>query len=397
MRKIFLLLGVFLCLVGLFVSVFDTPYKFLFQSNAYISSGKVAKALKLLETGYQRFPKDQKIAFSLAKVYFLSGETEIANKILISSKVYKTIKGNQELKNFLADIAESNYTLGNKKYAELFAREYLSYKTNYRENSTTAKNLIRIGKILSSDSEEIWEEAFNIAHALKKQEIKDSIKALLLPRYLERINYFKKEKQYQKALKVFERAKVLGPCPEVSFQEAKLLIELKRYDDAQKKFEEALQLAPENDEYKIYYAEALRKLALANEKEKDVYYGKIKLLLAGDEDPRKISILKKIMNLNAKYKIKETNFFMKQIGDYLYPSLVFKIEPVSDVELRRFKVVFFNAAQIVQDTYESPVTENEFNQIIEVTSKQPLENKNNIASAQLFLNDDLVKEFTHRN
>lgn len=393
MKKFALLFGLLLLISGLGLLFIDTPFKYLFQANTYSTSGKVAKAVKLLEEGHKKYPDNNKITFALAKAYYLIGETELANKTIFLKDTIISLRCDRNFRSFLVDLSDENHNLGNERIAKSLAKEYLVCKRNIEPTQKTIKNLIRVGQILPENSVELWEEGFNIAHALKEPELKESIKALLLPKYFRTVDALKKEKKYDEALKILNRAKAMGKCAEVSYEQAKLFADIGKIDLAQSSFEEALQLEPDNDEYKISYANALKKAALSTKDrvKANEYFEKIKLLLAGD-DPVKASLLKKIINLNAKYKITNSNLGIKLIGEYLYPSLTFKIDPVSDIYLKGYKVIFLNNENMVIDEYEATLTKDELNQIIEVTARNPVES-NTPVNAKLFVNNEFVKEY----
>lgn len=394
MKKFALSFGLLLLFGGICISFVDTPFKYLFNANTYLTSGKVAKAVKVLEEGYKKYPKNQKITFALAKAYCLAGETELADKTIYSKEILDSLKCNKDFRYFLADISEANYSQGNKEFARFFAKQYLLCEDKLQSSEKTVKNLLKIGHILPEQSIVLWEEAFNIAHAIKETELKESIKALLIPKYFETSDSLEQKKQYKEALEILNRAKVLGKCAELNYRQAKLYMELGEFDNAQRLFEEAIQIEPENDNYKIAYANALKNIALrtTNPAKRDGYFEKIKLLLAGDDDPRKISLLNKILSLNAKYKIADSKLNIKSIGDYLYPSLTFKINPVSDIEIKNYLVIFLDKDKNEIDRYESPLTQGELNQPIEVTCKNPVEDKN-IINAKLFINNEFAKEY----
>lgn len=397
MKKLVLLFGLLLLITGLSLSFIDTPFKYLFQANANLTSGKIARAVKLLEEGYKKYPDNHKITFALAKAYHLAGETELANKVIFSKKTIDALKCDKAFRDFLADLSDANQNLGNKKLAKYFATQYLACEETPEASEKTVKSLLKIGHILPEKSIELWEKGFSIAHAIKEPELKESLKALLLPKYFELADSLSEKKKYKDALEILNRAKTLGKCAEVNYKKAKLYVALGEIDNAQKLFEEALQLDPDNDDYKLSYANALKNTALhTNDKVKrNEYFEKIKLLLAGDNDPRKVSLLNKILSLNAKYKIADSKLNLKPIGDYLYPSLTFKINPVSDAEIKKYKVIFLNDEKKELDEYEAPLTNEELNQVIEVTCRNPVEN-NNFINAKLFVNDELVKEYTNK-
>ena len=395
MKKFSLLFGALLVVVGLIFSFIDTPFKYLFQANANLRGGKVARAVKLLEEGYKRYPHNYKITFALAKAYHLAGETELANKTIFSQKTIDTLKCDKDFRDFLVDLSDANHNFGNEQFAKFFAIQYLACQKNPEPSQKTVKNLLRVGQRIPERSIELWEKGFNIAHAINETELKENFKALLLPKYFQIAEDFKEQKRYKDALETLDRVMALGKCAEVNFEQAKLYIELGKIDQAQKFFEDAIQLEPENDDYKIAYATALKNIALkTNDKAKrNEHFEKIKLLLSGDDNLAKASLLKKIINLNAKYKIIDSSLTLKHIGDYLYPSLVFKIEPVSDIEIKTYKVIFLNKDKKELDAYEAPLTHDELNQVIEVTCKNPVES-DNLVIAKIFVNNEFVKEYT---
>ena len=119
------------------------------------------------------------------------------------------------------------------------------------------------------------------------------------------------------------------------------------------------------------------------------------LLVSGGDDPRKSTLLNKIINLNVKYKVINDNLKITNVGDYLYPSLAFKIKPVSDAVLKKYRIVFLDENKKQLDLYEAPITESEINQTIEVTSRNPVNNAS-LVNAKLFVNDEFVKEYTNK-
>ncbi len=399
MKKFALLFGLLLLTIGLVLSFIDTPFKYLFQANTHLTSGKVAKAVKLLEDGYKKYPNNHKITFALAKAYHLAGETELANKTIFSNskKTIDTLKCDKDFRNFLVDLADANHEIGDERSAKFLATQYLTCQENPKPSQQTVKNLLRVGQILPERSLEVWEKGFNLANAINKPELKESLKALLLPKYFQMADDLKGQKKYKDALEILNKAGVLGKCAEVNYEQAKLCIELGKIGQAQKLFEDAIQLEPENDDYKISYANALKKAALStNDRiKRNEYFEKIKLLLAGDDNPVKATLLKKIMNLNAKYKITDSSLKLKYIGDYLYPSFTFKIIPVSDIEIKKYKVIFLNEERRELDNYEAPLTNEELNQPIEVTSRNSVQDDNFI-NAKLFVNDEFVKEYMNK-
>ena len=399
MKRFALLLGSLLVIIGFVFFFVDAPFKYLLQANTYLTSGKVAKAVKLLKGGYKKHPNNTKLGYALAKAYLLAGETELANKVILSNKkITETLKCNTNFRDFLVDLSDANHNLGNKRFARFFAIQYLECHKNPEPSQQTVKNLLQIGQILPEKSIELWEESFNIANTIEAPELKESIKALLLPKYFQIAEDLRKQKNYKDAFETLSRARVLGKSAEVNYEQAKVSIELGKFDQAQKLFEDTIQLEPENDDYKIAYANALKKMAL-NTKDivkRNEYFEKIKLLLTGDDDPVKASLLKKIINLNAKYKITNSKLELKRIEDYLYPTLLFKIEPVSDIKIKKYKVVFFDSQKKeLLDEYETTLTNDELNQIIEVTCKSPIEN-GTLINAKIFINDELIKEYTNK-
>ena len=98
-------------------------------------------------------------------------------------------------------------------------------------------------------SVKLWERAYNIASALKHSELKENVKALLMPKYLQIAQDLKLMKNFEEALSTVQKAKILGRNSEVNYQEALIYSELGKIDLSQKSFEEALQIEPDNDNY----------------------------------------------------------------------------------------------------------------------------------------------------
>lgn len=399
MRKIVFICGFLLLIIGILTSFWlNTPSKYIFESNAQLSSSKAAKAIKILEEGAKRYPDNCKITFSLAKAYLSLGETEQANKIILSKKNVWLLKNNKEFQNFLVDLSEANHRINNTKLSHYFGKQYLDNHNSYEVSRKIVKNYICLGQVLPESSTEIWEKAYNISSALKERELKESIKALLLPKYIELVEDLRLKNKYEEALSVLSKARILGKNGELDLQEAIIFAELGKIDLAEQKFEEALQLNPDNDNFKIAYVNALKKEALKTKDplKKDAYFEKIKLLLvSGGDDPRKSTLLNKIINLNAKYKVINDNLKITNVGDYLYPSLAFKIKPVSDAVLKKYRIVFLDENKKQLDLYEAPITGSEINQIIEVISRNPVNNAS-LVNAKLFVNDEFVKEYSNK-
>ena len=395
MKKILLVIGFLLLVFGLVFGVFETPLKYVLQSKAYLESGKVAKAIKILEQGISKYPDNKKLTFNLARAYNIAGETEIASKKLFSQKTIQLLEKEKGLKDFLVDLAEANHNLGNDTYAQFFAEQFLSYKNNLGISRKTVKNLLRVGQILPDKSIELWEQSYNIANAVGDEDSKQSLRALLLPKYFRVVDECIVQGQYNDALDTLDKSQVLGQCAEVEYKQAKLHLTLKQYDLALRHFDEALQLEPDNNNYKVSYADALKLASLntKDKKEKSEHLERAKLLLSGSTDPKQTSLLKKILNLNAKYKVVDSKLQLKTIGDYSYPTLVFKIVPVSDIKLKKYKIIFFDDNKNKLDEHEDVLTRDELNQSLELTSKIPV-GDDILVSAKLYLNDELVKELT---
>lgn len=397
LKKIVLILS-FTLMLGLFIIWLFLPSRYLLTSSAELSSGRVANAVNILEKGYEKYPDNTDICFNLAKAYLQVGEVELANEIVFSKKSQFRLMKKSAYYDFLVNLAESNYQLGNQKTAKLFAMKYLEYEQNKKPSKWIAKNLISLGKILPEMSIELWEKAFNISYALKDSELKESIKALLLPKYFQHAEDLKLQKKYLEALSALKKSEIVGKNAEIDFREAVIYHELMETDLTQEKFEEAIQLDPNNDNYKISYSVALKDIALATKDKaiKNEYFEKIKLLLSSVEDsPRKISLLNKIINLNAKYKITNVKLKVTKLGDFFYPSLVFKIDPISDTILQKYKIVFSDVGQNTIDEYESPITNEDIKQEIEVICRNPVDS-GNLVSAKVFVNDEFIKEFTNK-
>ena len=395
MRKLLLLIGIILLLISLFFGVLDNPYKYLIQSKAYIRSGKVAKAIEILEKGKRNFPDDKNVALELVRAYCLAGEIQLADeKIIVLQKSFDKYKNNQDFRNLLVDLAEANYNAGEGKYARYFARQYLKYEDRNELSLKKARQLTRLGQILDDDSIDLWERAYNISHAAKALELKQGIKALLLPKYLKISEEFARMKKYDKVLEVLNKAEVLGKSAAVNFRKAKLYDYLGNLSEAQEYFDEAVQLEQDNNNYKIAYADFLRRAAqkTSDKRKQESLIEKAKLLLVGNDDPRNVTLLNKILNLHSKYKVVDSMFELQMIGEYLYPSLIFKILPVSDVELKKYKVTFVDGANSIVDEHEDVISNNELNQLLELTSKVPVSDGAAI-TARLYLNNELIKEY----
>jgi len=395
MKNLGILFGFILILFSGFVFWTGTPYRYLMEGSTDLTSGKVAKAIETLNDGLNHYPDNDEIAFLLAKACLSSGEYEDANKVVKDKQLFVSLKGNKEFQDFLVDLAEANQRAGDLKLASFFAKKYLSIQPD-ESSKRLVKNQIKIGQILTDETEavKIWEGAFNVAAALKENELKESLRGLLMPKYLQLVKDLRAEKKNEDALDVLERAEVLGKNAEVTFQEALIYRDLEKIEIASKKFEEAIQIEDENDEYKIAYAEALEQAASkSDDKEKKKEYAERAKLLIGDgsTDQRKSSLLSKIINLNAKFKVQDGAIKVSRVGDFLYPTISFKIDQVSDIEIRSYRVIFFEGSSQI-DIYESSITQEELNQLIEVTSRNPI-SENKEVSARLFLNKEFIAEF----
>ena len=398
MKKIIFILFFLLVIGWVYFYVFNTSFRYLFQSNAQISSGKIARAIEILEEGAKKFPDNPKINYKLAKAYLLLGETELANKTILSKKPFDILKDNKDFQNLLVDLSEANQQLGNEGFARLFATKYLECQNLNEISRRVVKNYIRVGQVLPEKSIELWQKAYSIAYALKESELKESLKALILPRYFQIISDLRLNKKYSEALEVLSKAKVICKNAEVNYQEALVYYDLGKLDLAQKKFEEAIQLEPENENYRISYANALKRVAIdtKDQAKKTEYFEKIKLLLSsGENSPRKTNLLKKIIYLNAKYRITDAGLKITMVGNYFYPSFTFKVKPVSDAALKDYRIIFSDESMNELDVYEAPIVDEELNQTIEVTCRNPIE-ENNRVNAQLFLNNEFVKEYSNK-
>ncbi len=398
MRNLVFICGFVLIFAGAVLLWSNTPYKYIFEGSAQIKGGKVAKAVEILKEGTKKYPDNPKINYLLANAYLLIGEIDLANKIVLEKKIINSLKNNKEILDLLVDLSKANYRVGNKELARIYAYKYLE---NHDENKTSHKiieHYILLGQVLPERAVVLWEKAFNIAHALSEIELKESLKALLLPKYFEVVKELKSKKDYEAALEVLKKAELLGKSAEVNFQKALLYSEIGKPEQAYSLFEDAIQLEQENNDYKIAYADLLKDEALMTKDQirKDECFEKIKLLLNDiHEDPRKTSLLNKIINLHAKYKVLNANLRLDMIGEYLYPTFGFRIKLVSDVKLEKYKIVFLDEKNTSLDVYESLVTDDDIDRLIEVTSKKPVENNRTI-NAKLFLNNDFVKEYSNK-
>ena len=398
MKKITLILGFLLITIGLLFWGLNTPYRYLIESKEQFTSGKVAKAIEILEKGQKKYPDNYKINFALAKAYLSTGETEQANELVTKKEILLALKKYKDFQDFLIDLSEANQHLGNENLAQFFSTQYLNYQDPDEISKRLVKNYLRIGQILQDKSVKLWEKAYNIANALKESELKESLKALLLPKYFQAVETLRQDMEYNAALEILKRAEVTGINPRINYLEALTYNDLGKIALAQKQFEETIELEPNDEDYKISYANILKRAALntKDQTKKTEYFEKIKLLLGNNEDnPRIVSILNKIINLNAKYKITNDELTITMVGDYLYPSLAFKIKPISDTLLRKFKIVFLDDNKNNVDVYEAPITDGEVNQLIEVTCRNPVSDVS-FVNAKLFLNDEFVKEYTNK-
>ena len=398
LKKITLLFCFSVIIIGGIIVWANTPYGCCFIANTELTSGRVVKAIDILEKGLKKHPQNSKISFYLAKAYLAIGETEQASKIFVSNEALTALKDDKNFQDFLVDLSESNLRIRNEGLAKLLALKYLKYQNEEEISRRVVKNYIRTGQILSENSTEIWERAYNIANALKDSELKESIRALLLSKYFQLAEKLRLEKNYKDALDILNKSKIIGKNAEVVFQEAQIYNELGKANLAESQFEEAIQLDLENNNYKIFYANVLKNTALntQDKNKKNEYFEKIKLLLSSvGNDKRKTSLLRRIVNLNVRYKITNTTLKITMLGEYFYPSLVFKIKPVSDTLLKKYRIVFFDSNQNQIDEYEAPITNSDIEQLIEVTSRNPI-NDGISVNAKLFLNDELVSEYTNK-
>ena len=395
MKNFTLIFGFLLVIFAISFYWFSTPQQYIFQGETNLNGSKVAKAIEVLEQGLKKYPDNCKIKFLLSRAYLQAGDLEKANNLILNKTVIDALKNKTNFLNFLVEISEANNRIGNIEYAIFFASKYLFYQDPRETSNKIVKNYIRLANVLSDKSEVLLEKAYNISRAIKDEELTESVKAHLLPRYFNDVEHLKSSKQYENALKILSKAEIIGKNAEVSFQEALIYKELNRFDLAQEHFDEALLLDPENNTYKIAYANALKQAAtgINDPNKRNEYLEKIKLLLGNTENSSDgVGLLNRIINLNAKYKVVNADLKVKKVGEYLYPSLVFKAKPVSDVSLKNYRIIFFDQNNKEIDNYESPITNNELNQIIEVTSKNPIA-VNAPVNAKIFFNNEFVREF----
>lgn len=398
MKKPFLIFASLTILSGLLIWWLNTPFKYILQSKADLTSGKVARAVTHLEEAYKKYPNSPIVNFNLAKSYLSLDETEKATKLIKEKNLIKVLSKDTSFQDFLLELSEANKQSGNKDEAKVFAETYLNNTNKNETSKRLIKNLIRTGQILDNKSIEIWERAYNIASAIKDLELRESLRALLLPKYFQEVEELNSKKRFEEALQVLKKADVVGTNAEVHYLKAMIYSQTGQINLAEKYFEEAIQLQPDNDDYKISYANTLKRIASAtkDQTKRKIYSEKIKLLLGdGRGDQRKISILNKVINLNAKYKITNANLKIIMIGDFLYPSLEFKIKPISNASLKKVKIVFLDQDKKQLDYYESAITQDEVDQILEVTSRNPV-TSSNFVIAKVFLNDEIVKEYTNK-
>lgn len=375
----------------------NTPFKYLIEGKAELKRDKVARSVKVLEEGSSRFPNNKIISFELAKAYLKLEEIDKVNNLVIKKGLIDEYGGNSDFQNFLVNLSKANKKFGNDKHALYFASEYFKKESKNNISKKTIKNYIDLGHIVPQKSTLIWERAYKISVALKEVELQKTLTTLLLPRYLEKAQEFKEVEEYEESITTLNKAEALGKNPEINIERAKIYSFLDRIDLAEADFEEALSTDPKNDDYKIYYAEALQLAAKNTEdllKRKE-YSEKAKLLLSGNsDDPRRTTILKKIINLNAKFKITNATLFLRNVGEYYYPTFAFKIDPVSDFILKNYTIVFFNNKNEKLDSYQAEIENiEELKNLIEVTCRNPV-GDDNLIVAKLFINNEFVQEYS---
>lgn len=394
MKKITFVFGLLLITAGILYFYLSMPYRFVLEGKANLKSGKVAKAVGLLEGAVRKYPDNNEIIYTLAKGYYLLGETDKASKLILDKKLLHSLRDSEDFCNFIVDLAEVNRHAGNFKYAERFGGFCLDSCDEKKISKKLIENYIRIGNILPDKALSLWEKGYVLASRLRNSELKETLKGLLIPKYLNIAGTLRKEKKYSDALEILNKASKYGENAEISFQKGVLYNKIGDLENAEKELEEAIQLNHENDDYRNVYARILSEAAsktLDNNK-KNEYYEKIKLLYAGDKNnPAKAGLLRKLINLNARYNVTNTNLKTALVGDFVYPSFSFKTRPIDEHLLKKYKIVFLDKDKSQIDIYESIFTESDINQLIEVTSMNPVTGDGFI-SAKLFLNDELVKE-----
>lgn len=394
MKNITFIFGLFLVILGSSFFIFKTPYVYLIESNANLSSGKAAKAINILEDALRKYPNNDKIIFALSKSYLSGGETEQASKIL-RKKTRKILKDNKDFQDFLVALSKSNLKAGNKKYAKIFGKEYLENQVPDEVSVRVVNNCIQLADVFPEKSVELLEKAYNIAKGLKQSELIEQLKTLLMPEYLKLANKLRLISKYKESMNVLQKAAELGKSAKLSCQQALLYNDLGDIKLAHKKFEEALQLEPDNNSYKLTYANFLKDLALHTEDKsrKKEYFEKVELLLAGGSDnPEEADLLNKLMILNPKYKI--TDFNLKIISEmgYLYPSLSFMVKLLSDSLPKKYRILLLDNNKNQLEDYENLIESNSIEEHIEFTSEKPIGDISQI-TAKLFLDNELVKEY----
>lgn len=394
MKNITFIFGLFLIILGSSYFIFKTPYGYLIESNANLSSGKAARAINILEDALRKYPNNDKIIFALSKSYLSSGETEQASKIL-RKKTRKILKDNKDFQDFLVALSKSNLKAGNKKYAKLFGIEYLENQAPDEVSLRVVNNYIHIADVFPKKTVELLEKAYNIATDLKQSELVEQLKALLLPKYIKLANDLRLISKYKESLNVLRKAEDLGKSAKLSCQQALLYSDLGDIKLAYKRFEEALQLEPDNNSYKLTYANFLKDLALHTEDKsrKNEYFEKVELLLAGGPDnPEKTNLLNKLMILNPKYKIIDFNLKITSDQGYFYPSLSFKIKLLSDSLPKKYRILFLDNNENQLEDHEDSIESDSIEEQIEFTSEKPIGDVSQI-TARLFLDNELVKEY----
>lgn len=398
MKKKLIILATLITLCFLLFLWINSPERYLLQGKADLKRDKVAKAVKNFKEGLNKFPDNTQLGYYLTKSYLLLDEVEKANEVFFEKRLNETLKEKKELDDLIIALSEKNKKIGDKELSEDLAKEYLKNENQEEISRRIVHNHIRVGLLLPERSLELWEKGYKISNLKNYEDDKKVLTSLLLPAYLKKSEYYFESANYDEALSLLNQAENIGKNGRINFTKAKIYNKLGHFNLAQEQYDQALELDPNNDNYKIEYSKALK-----NESEKtrdhlkkEEYLEKIKLLLANsDDDPRKMSILSKIINSKSKFKVSDVQFSARAIEEYFYPEFKFKITPIAS-EVKKYKVVFLDETKNEIDLYEKEFSSEELNQIVEVIGKSPVAS-DKLIYARLFIDNELVKEYSIKN
>jgi len=395
MKRIILLIGLILLLIGSSMLWINSPYRYILESKAKLKSGKTASAIELLTEGLSRYQNNTELNLHLARAYLQLGKIEDANNLVEEKNVLVGVSLNNELLTFILELAIANQQNNNNLFAKDLANFYLKLIENKPVSLQIAKELIKLSSILQDKSEVILETALDIAGRYENNEAISEIKIALLPKYLTRAEDLLAKKQFDKALEILNTSEKLGKDSQVSLLKAKIFIQQGDINKSQTEFEDAIELNPNDTQIKIAYAEVLNNFSnKTTDKTKKVeYLEKASLLLNNtDTDILKSTIKRNLEILNTKFKITDGDLSIKTQGEFSFPILTFKIIPLQEINLKTYKVIFETIGKKQIDVIESIITKSDLNNIIEVQCTVPVSN-DKLVYAKLLIDGKQVQEF----